>query len=100
MDFNLILLLAGLGLLVVVLLFALWGFLGGLKRELTCVAVFLVLLVLTWLVFGDSATLLNAKVGQQVAEILNIQDGTISTLWDAILAYARTQVPNGEALLV
>ena len=63
MDFNLILLLAGLGLLVVVILYALWGFLGGLKRELSCIAVFIVLLVLSWLVFGDSATLLNAKAG-------------------------------------
>ena len=100
MDFNLILLLAGLGLLVVVILFALWGFLGGLKRELSCIAVFIVLLVLSWLVFGDSATLLNAKAGQQVAEFLGIQDGSISTVWDAVLVYARAQIPNGEVLLV
>lgn len=100
MDFNLILLLAGLGLLVVVILYALWGFLGGLKRELSCIAVFIVLLVLSWLVFGDSATLLNAKAGQQVAEFLGIQDGSISTVWDAVLVYARAQMPNGEVLLV
>lgn len=100
MDFNLILLLAGLGLLVVVILYALWGFLGGLKRELSCIAVFIVLLVLSWLVFGDSATLLNAKAGQQVAEFLGIQDGSISTVWDAVLVYARAQIPNGEVLLV
>lgn len=99
-DFNLILLLAGLGLLVVVILYALWGFLGGLKRELSCIAVFIVLLVLSWLVFGDSATLLNAKAGQQVAEFLGIQDGSISTVWDAVLVYARAQMPNGEVLLV
>lgn len=99
-DFNLILLLAGLGLLVVVILYALWGFLGGLKRELSCIAVFIVLLVLSWLVFGDSATLLNAKAGQQVAEFLGIQDGSISTVWDAVLVYARAQIPNGEVLLV
>lgn len=100
MDFNLILLLAGLGLLVVVILYALWGFLGGLKRELSCIVVFIVLLVLSWLVFGDSATLLNAKAGQQVAEFLGIQDGSISTVWDAVLVYARAQIPNGEVLLV
>lgn len=100
MDFNLILLIAGLGLLALVLLFALWGFLGGLKRELSCIAVFIVLLVLSWLVFGDAATFLNAKVGQTVADMLNIKGDSITTLWDAILAYAKTVVPNGEALLV
>ena len=100
MDFNQILLFAGLGLLVIVLLFALWGFLGGLRRGLRCVAVFIVLLVLSWLVFGDQATLLNVKAGQQVAEILGVQDDSISTIWDAILVYARTVVPNGEGLLV
>ncbi len=100
MDFNQILLFAGLGLLVIVLLFALWGFLGGLKRELRCVAVFIVLLVLSWLVFGDQATLLNVKAGQRVAEILGVQDDSISTIWDAILVYARSVVPNGEDLLV
>lgn len=100
MDFNLILLLAGVGLLALVLLFALWGFLGGLKRELSCIAVFIVLLVLSWLVFGDAATFLNAEVGQMVADILGIKDNSIVTLWDAILVYAREVVPNGSALLV
>ena len=100
MDFNQILLFAGLGLLAIVLLFALWGFLGGLKRELRCVAVFIVLLVLSWLVFGDQATLLNVKAGQQVAEILGVQDDSISTIWDAILVYAKSVIPNGEGLLV
>lgn len=100
MDFNLILLIAGLGLLASVLLFALWGFLGGLKRELSCIAVFIVLLVLSWLVFGDAATFLNANVGQQVANILDIQGESITTLWDAILEYAKNVIPNGEALLV
>lgn len=100
MDFNQILLFAGLGLLLIVVLFALWGFLGGLKRELSCIAVFIVLLVLAWLVFGDSATLLNAKVGQQVAGMLDLHDSSITTLWDAVLAFAKANIPNGEALLV
>lgn len=100
MDFNLILLLAGLGLLAIVALNALLGFFGGLKRELTCIAVFIVLLVLTWLVFGDAATLLNAKVGQSVAGMLGINDSSIVTLWDAIVEYAKTIIPNGESLLV
>lgn len=100
MDFNQILLFAGLGLLVLIVLFALWGFLGGLKRELKCIAVFIVLLVLFWLVFGDEATLMNAKFGQQVASILKVQDNSISTVWDAILAFAKAKIPNGADLLV
>lgn len=100
MDFNQILLFAGLGLLVLVILFALWGFLGGLKRELKCIAVFIVLLVLFWLVFGDEATLLNAKYGQSIAKAMNINDNSITTVWDAILAYARLNIPNGKVLLV
>ncbi len=100
MDFNLILLLAGLGLLAVVALCALLGYFCGLKRELICIAVFIVLLVLTWLVFGDAATLLNAKFGQNVADILGINDSSIVTIWDAIVAYAKTVIPNGEVLLV
>ena len=100
MDFNLILLFAGLGLLALVALCALLGYFAGLKRELTCIAVFVVLLVLTWLVFGDAATLLNAKFGQNVANMLGINDSSIVTLWDAIVAYAKTIIPNGESLLV
>ena len=100
MDFNLILLFAGLGLLALVALCALLGFIAGLKRELTCIAVFIVLLVLTWLVFGDAATILNAKFGQSVANMLGINDSSIVTLWDAIVAYAKTIIPNGESLLV
>lgn len=100
MDFNQILLFTSLGLLVLIVLFALWGFLGGLKRELKCIAVFIVLLVLFWLVFGDEATLMNAKFGQQVASILNVQNDSITTIWDAVLAFARANIPNGETLLV
>ena len=100
MDFNQILLFAGLGLLVLVILFALWGFLGGLKRELKCIAVFIVLLVLFWLVFGDEATLVNAKYGQSIAKAMNINDNSLTTVWDAILAYARLNIPNGKVLLV
>ena len=100
MDFNLILLFAGLGLLALVALCALLGYIAGLKRELTCIAVFIVLLVLTWLVFGDAATILNAKFGQSVANMLGINDSSIVTLWDAIVAYAKTIIPNGESLLV
>ena len=100
MDFNLILLFAGLGLLALVALCALLGFIAGLKRELTCIAVFVVLLILTWLVFGDAATILNAKFGQPVANLLGINDSSIVTLWDAIVAFAKTIIPNGESLLV
>ena len=59
MDFKLILLLLGLGHLAVVVLYALWGFLGGLKRELKCTAVLFVILLLGWLIFSDPAMIMG-----------------------------------------
>ncbi len=101
MDFNQILLFASLGVLAVVLLFALLGFLVGLKRELKCTAVFIVLLVLFWLVFGDAATFLNNKaLGSVAGSLLEVEGDSISTLWDVIVAFAKDLIPNGEALLV
>ena len=101
MDFNQILLFASLGVLAVVLLFALLGFLVGLKRELKCTAVFIVLLVLFWLVLGDAATFLNNEaLGSVVANLLEVKGDSINTLWDVIVAYAKDYIPNGEALLV
>ena len=59
MDFNLILLLVGLGLLSLVSVFVLLGCFAGLKKELKCTAIAFVLLLLALLVFGNSSTLLD-----------------------------------------
>lgn len=92
MDFNLILLFVGLGLLGIVILFALWGFLGGLKRELSCIAVFLVLLVLAWLIFGNSGILLNYSGGlvNDLRDILKLPNESNATVWDTILDYLKS----------
>jgi len=105
MDFNLILLFVGLGLLGLVILFALWGFLGGLKRELSCIAVFLVLLVLAWLVFGNSGVLLdyNGAGVDSIRSMLNLPtvDGSTPTIWESILEYLKSMEGlNLEPLLV
>lgn len=102
MDFNLILLLVGLGLLGIVVLFALWGFLGGLKRELSCIAVFLVLLVLAWLVFGNSGVLLNYS-GSGVDSLRNMFNlpAKDATIWDTIVDYLKSiDGLNMDVLLV
>ena len=92
MDFNQILLFAGLGLLALVILFALWGFLAGLKRELKCTVVFLVLLVLAWLVFGNSGILLNINGGivNAIRGILNMEESADATLWETIVEYLKS----------
>ncbi len=102
MDFNLILLGVGLGLLALVILFALWGFLGGLKRELSCIAVFAVLLVLAWLVFGNSGILLNYSGGlvDNLRDALNLSQKD-ATIWETILDYLKSiDGLNLDALLV
>ena len=102
MDFNLILLILGLGLLGIVILFALWGFLGGLKRELSCIAVFIILLVLAWLVFGNSGVLLNYSGGlvDTIRSTLNLPQKD-ATVWETILDYLKSMEGlNLSALLV
>lgn len=102
MDFNLILLLVGLGLLAIVILFALWGFLGGLKRELACIGVFAVLLVLAWLVFGNSGVLLNYSGGlvDSLRSLLNLP-AKDATVWETALDYLRSiEGLNLDKLLV
>ena len=102
MDFNLILLFVGLGLLAIVILFALWGFLGGLKRELACIGVFAVLLVLAWLVFGNSGILLNYSGGlvNTLRDLLNLPSKE-ATVWETALDYLRSiEGLNLDKLLV
>ena len=102
MDFNLILLVAGLGLLFLIILCALWGFLGGLKRELRCIAVLLVLLVLAWLIFGDPKMILNMKgsLVTTISGMLNVTPQAGSSLWDVILVFGQGIIPNGAEILV
>lgn len=92
MDFNQILLFAGLGLLALVILFALLGFLVGLKRELKCTVVFLILLVLAWLVFGNSGILLNisGELVSFVRGMLNMEESADATLWETIVEYLKS----------
>ena len=103
MDFiSSALLLAGLGCLLMVILFAVWGFFAKFRRELTWTAVILVLLVLAWLIFGDAATLLNSKgaIVDLLAPLAKGDTSNCKTLWDVILQLGREMIPNGEALLV
>ena len=57
LNANLIGLIFGFVMILILLLGALWGFLAGLKRELKCLAVFIVVLGLMWVIFGGSASI-------------------------------------------
>ena len=97
MDFNLILLLVGLGLLLLVAVFVLLGCFAGLKKELKCTAVAFVVLLLALLVFGDSSTLLDAKVNMLKNFIPGIPSAAV-TVWDCVVALVQTNVPGGAEI--
>ena len=97
MDFKLILLLASVGLLVLVAVFALIGFFSGLKKELKCSAIALVLLLIALLVFGNSNNLLNAN-GEFLKNILTGIPASAHTVWECVLGFARNQVENGAEI--
>ena len=102
MDFKLILLLLGLGQLVVVILYALWGFLGGLKRELKCTAVLLILLLLGWLIFSDPALMMGIKIPGallSMASSLGIS-GETASIWEVVLQVLQAQLPYGKEVFV
>ena len=103
MDFiSTALLLAGLGCLLMVILFAVWGFFAKARRELTWTAVILVLLVLAWLIFGDAATLLNSKgaIVELLKPMVQADTSSCKTLWDVIVLFGQEMIPNGQSLLV
>ena len=102
MDFKLILLLLGLGHLVVVVLYALWGFFGGLKRELKCTAVLLILLLLGWLIFSDPAMMMGIQLPGSLLSLLSSLgvEAQKASVWEVVLQVLQAQVPNGSALFV
>lgn len=99
MDFNLILLLVGLGLLVLVAVFVLLGCFAGLKKELNCAAIGFVVLLLTLLVFGNSSTILDAN-GSLLKNFIQGIPSSAETIWDCVLALVQTNVPGGAEIFV
>ena len=99
MDFNLILLLVGLGLLLLVSVFVLLGCFAGLKKELNCAAIGFVVLLLALLVFGESSTILNLK-GTLLKDFIQGIPSSAETIWDCILALVQTKVPGGAEIFV
>ena len=102
MDFKLILLLVGMGLLLMVMLYALWGFLGGFKRELKCTAVLLILLLLGWLIYSDPAVMMGANIPSFITSLLSSLgvEGEAASTWEVIVQVLQNLVPNGHALFV
>ena len=99
MDFNLILLLVGLGLLLLVSVFVLLGCFAGLKKELNCAAIGFVVLLLALLVFGESSTILNLK-GTLLKNFIQGIPSSAETIWDCILALVQSNVPGGAEIFV
>ena len=97
MDFNLILLLVGLGLLVLVAVFVLLGCFAGLKKELKCAAIGFVVLLLTLLVFGNSSTILDAN-GALLKNFIQGIPSSAQTIWDCVLALVQSNVPGGAEI--
>ena len=97
MDFNLILLLVGSGLLNLVAVFVLLGCFAGLKKELKCTAIAFVLLLLALLVFGNSSTLLDANGSLLKSFIKGIPDSAVS-IWDCVLVLVQNAVPGGAEI--
>ena len=97
MDFNLILLLVGLGLLNLVAVFVLLGCFAGLKKELKCTAIAFVLLLLALLVFGNSSTLLDAN-GSLLKGIIKGIPASAVSVWDCVLALVQNAVPGGAEI--
>lgn len=103
MDFNLILLLVGLGLLLLIAVFVLLGALGGFKRELKCTAIAVVLFIVALLVFGDASVVLNlsnASLINQLKSVLPNVSSSAKTVWEVVLSYAQNAVPNGAEIFV
>ena len=98
MDFNLILLIAGLGFLLLFAICVLFGCFAGLKKELNCAAVTFVVLLLAILVFGDSSILLNIN-GSILKNILpGMFPESAVTIWDCIVGFIQTMLPNGGSI--
>ncbi len=99
MDFNLILALVGVGLLLLVSVFVLLGCFAGLKKELNCTAIAFVLFLLTLLVFGDSSTILDAD-GSLLKSFISGIPSSAESMWDCILALVQSNVPGGAEIFV
>ena len=97
MDFNLILLLVGLGLLLLVSVFVLLGCFAGLKKELNCAAIAFVVLLLTLLVFGNSSTILDAD-GSLLKTFIQGIPSSAETIWDCVVAIAQSSIPGGAEI--
>ena len=98
---NTIGLIFGLVMVLILVLGALWGFLAGLKRELKCLAVFVVVLGLSWIIFGANSSI-DDKVIFGLSGIVKGVLGTPAELqtWREIsLYFGQTRLGLGEILV-
>ena len=98
MDFNLILLIVGLGLLLLFAVCVLFGCFAGLKKELNCAAVTFVVLLLAILVFGDSSIILNFNGSLLKSFLPDMIPDSAETIWDCIVGIVQTMLPNGGSI--
>ena len=62
LNANAIMLYFGLAMVAIIALFALWGFIAGLKRELKFTVVLIIILLIVWAFFGNGSNLLDMKL--------------------------------------
>ncbi len=100
---NVIMLLLGFAMLGVLVLTVLWGFFGGLKRELKHFAFFLAVLAIVWLCFGNAEKLLDWNVWGLLANplrnVLNIPKNN-ETFREMALYFAQVNLPSISENLV
>jgi len=62
LNANAIMLYFSLAMVAIIALFALWGFIAGLKRELKFTVVLIIILLIVWAFFGNGSNLLDMKL--------------------------------------
>lgn len=102
MNANDLMLFAGLGVILFIVIMGIIGFCVGAKREFVWITILLLLLGIVWIAFGNVDKLLSTNVTNYASTIDQAVGKSYSytTLWEFILAFAKDAVSDGEVLFV
>ncbi|HHU80487.1 MAG TPA: hypothetical protein GXZ35_04040, partial [Acholeplasmataceae bacterium] len=95
MIMNDLMLYFNLGMVLIVVVFALWGLFAGFKREIKCFIGLLVLLGIAWIIFGNGSVLLDYELPQSLsdslASMLGVDGGTLREI---AITFLREKLPD------
>ena len=102
MNANDLMLFAGLGVILFIVIMGIIGFCVGAKREFVWITILLLLLGIVWIAFGNVDKLLSTNVTNYASTIDQAVGKSYSytTLWEFVLAYAKDAITDGEVLFV